>query len=131
MMLPVITIPFLLIGAAACQSHPASTADESAVLAYADPATDMTLQGLSENNLEKYTQYGNEEFKAAIDREVFDNLAAQINGQLGTYESKQFVKIEEQQGYTSVHYKARFSKGEVGVRMVFDKDQQVAGQWFE
>ena len=118
-------------GVIACKSNPSSTPDESAVRAYADPATETTLQGLSENNLTKYTQYGNAEFKAAVTQEILDKTATQINSQLSAYESKEFLRTEEQQGYTIVHYKAKFAKGEVGVRMVFDKDHLVAGQWFE
>jgi hypothetical protein len=118
-------------GAIACKSSPPPTADEGKVRAYADPATETTLQGLSDNNLAKYTQYGNSEFKAAVTQEVFDKAAAQINSQLGAYESKEFLNIEEEDGYTIVHYKAKYEKGEVGVRMVFDHDHLVAGQWFE
>ena len=121
----------LLGGVIACKSSPSSTPDESAIRAYADPATEMTLQGLSENNLAKYTQYANSEFKAAVTQEILDKTATQINSQLGAYVSKEFLKTEEQDGYTIVHYKAKYSKGEVGIRMVFDKNHLVAGQWFE
>ena len=114
-----------------CKSNTSSTLDESAIRAYADPATETTLQGLSENNLEKYTQNGNSEFRTAVTQEVLDEAAGQINSQLGTYVSKEFLSIEEKEGYIVVHYKAKYSKGEVGIRMVFDKDHLVAGQWFE
>jgi len=118
-------------GVIACKSSPSSTPDESAIRAYADPATETTLQGLSENNLAKYTQYANSEFKAAVTQEILDKTATQINSQLGAYVSKEFLKTEEQDGYTIVHYKAKYSKGEMGIRMVFDKNHLVAGQWFE
>jgi hypothetical protein len=118
-------------GIVACPSEPTTPPDESAVRAYADPATETTLQGLSEANLEKYTQYGNDDFKAAVTPEVFAEAVAQINSQLGAYQSKEFLSTDEQQGYIVVHYRAKFAKGETGVRMVFDKDHLVAGQWFE
>jgi len=86
---------------------------------------------MSENNLAKYTQYGNSEFKAAVTQEMLDEAATQMSDQLGAYVSKEFLKTEEQDGYTIVHYKAKYSKGEVGIRMVFDKNHLVAGQWFE
>jgi hypothetical protein len=121
----------ILGGAVSCQSSSSSNIDESAVRAYADPATETTLQGLSENNLAKYTQYGNPEFKAAVTQEILDEAATKISGQLGAYESKEFLRIEEQGGYIIVHYKAKYEKGEVGIRMVFDLDHLVAGQWFE
>jgi len=121
----------LLSGAVACKSSPSSTTEESAVRAYADPATEITLHGLSESNLAKYTQYGNSEFKAAVTQEILDETATSMSEQLGAYESKEFLSTEEQDGYTIVHYKAKYAKDEVGIRMVFDKDHLVAGQWFE
>ena len=121
----------IVYGAIACKSSPSSTPDESAIRAYADSATETTLQGLSENNLAKYTQNANLEFKAAVTQEILDKTATQINSQLGNYISKEFLRVEEQDGYIVVHYKAKYAKGEVGIRMVFDKDHLVAGQWFE
>ena len=126
----------LAFGLAACSGSPTSSpsptqTDVSSIRAYADPATETTMQGLSESDLAKYIQNGNAAFKAALTQEVFDQTVAQINSQLGAYESKEFLKTEEQDGYTIVHYKAKFAKGEVGIRMVFDADHLVAGQWFE
>jgi hypothetical protein len=128
--LPVFVLT-LLVGVIACESNQSSTLDENTVRAYADPATETTLQGLSENNLAKYTQYGNAVFKAALTQEALDTASAQINSQFGAFKSKEFLSVEEQEGYIIVHYKAKYDKGEVGVRMVFDNDHLVAGQWFE
>jgi hypothetical protein len=116
-------------GLTACNNQP-STIDAVAIRAYADPATETTLIGLSESNLEKYTQYGDTSFKALTQAKL-DEASTQIKNQLGVYQSKDFLRIELQQGYIIVHYKAKYSKGETGVRMVFDQNQLVAGQWFE
>jgi hypothetical protein len=118
----------------ACSSTPASTtenAEVTAIRAYADPATRVTLEGLSESNLAKYTQYANAGFKAALTQDILDKTYAQIKGQLGNFVSITFVKTEQQAPYTLVHYKAKYEKGEVGVKMVFDADKLIAGQWFE
>lgn len=58
-MLVLNALPVLIGGVVACQPSPPSSSDENSVRAFADPATDMTLQGLSEGSLAKYTQYGN------------------------------------------------------------------------
>jgi len=121
----------VIAGSSACSSGTNSPLDEKTVRAYADPATETTLQGLSEDNLAKYAQYGNAAFKAALTQQVLDQTYEQVHSQLGAYVSKQYLSVEEQQGYYVVHYKATFEKGEVGVRMVFDADHLVAGQWFE
>jgi len=98
---------------------------------YARTATETILLGLSEKDLEKYTQYGNAVFKGAVTQEVLDNAAALIEGQYGAYKSIEFLSVEEQDGYTHVHYKATYENGKIGVRMVFDAEHLVAGQWFE
>jgi hypothetical protein len=112
-------------------SSPSSTADVSAIRAYADPATITTMQGLSENNRDKYIQNGTPEFKAAVTQEVFDKTASQVISKLGNFVSIEFINTEEQDVYTIVHYKAKYAKGQQGIRMVFDTNHQVAGQWFE
>lgn len=127
----------MAVAGTACSSTPSGTTTatptgtEAAIRAYADPATTTTLQGLSEDNLAKYTQYADAQFKAAVTQPVLDQTYAQINGQLGAFKSITFLSTEEQQGYTIVHYRATYAKGETGVRMVFDADHKVAGQWFE
>ena len=126
-----VIVPVIVLGIISCKSNSSSTDVEDSVRDYADPATETTLEGLGENNLEKYIQYGNAEFKAAVTQQILDATAAQISSELGSYVSKEFLSTEEQEGYTIVHYKATFTKGDVGIRMVFDKDHKVAGQWFE
>jgi len=121
----------IISGSIACTSSSSPASDESAIRDYADPATETTLQGLSESNLAKYTQNANSEFKAAVTQEILDKTATQIDSQLGNYVSKEFLRMEEQEGYFIVHYKAQYTEGEVGIKMVFDKDHLVAGQWFE
>lgn len=98
---------------------------------YARAATETTMQGLSEDNLAKYTQYGDAAFKAAVTQEVLDKAAGPISDQYGAYESLTYLSTETKDQYTVVHYRAKFAKGEIGVRMVFDQDHLVAGQWFE
>jgi len=116
-------------GAVACK--PAPALDVEAIRAYADPAAETTLQGLSEDNLAKYTEYGNPQFKAAVDQAKLDQVAAQISAQLGAYVSKEYLSVEQVQGYIVVHYRATYEKGQAGIRMVFDQDHRVAGQFFE
>jgi hypothetical protein len=126
-----VIVPVLVLGFISCNSNSSPEDGEDSVRDYADPATETTLEGLSENNLEKYIQYGNAEFKAAVTQQILDATVAQISSELGSYVSKEFLSTEEQEGYIIVHYKAKFTKGDVGIRMVFDEDHKVAGQWFE
>lgn len=131
-LISLLAILLILIGSsAACTSGPSSDSEESAIRDYADPATETMLQGLSESNLAKYTQNANSIFKAAVTQEILDTTATQMDSQLGKYTSKEFLSFEKQEGYIIVHYKAKYTKSEVGIRMIFDKDHLVTGQWFE
>jgi hypothetical protein len=127
----ILVILGLICGLIACKSSASTTLDANSARIYADSATETTLQGLSENSLAKYIQNGNSQFKAAVTKENFDQIAGQLLDQLGTYVSKEYLSTEEIQGYVVVHYKATYTKGSVGVRMAFDKDHLVAGQFFE
>jgi hypothetical protein len=98
---------------------------------YARAETETTIKGLSDDNLEEYTRYGNADFKAAVTQDVLDKAAGPLNDQFGAYESIEYLSTETQDQYTIVHYRVKFAKGELGVRMVFDQDHLVAGQWFE
>jgi hypothetical protein len=89
------------------------------------------MQGLSEDNLAKYTQYASPEFKAALTQDILDKTANQLKSQIGTYVSKEFLSTAQQDVYTIVHYKAKYTKSSVGIKMVFDQNHLVAGQWFE
>ncbi len=106
-------------------------AEIAAVRAYADPATETTLRGLSADDIAQYTRYFNEATKAAVTAEIVHKTASQLNAQLGRYVSKEYRRIEQKSGYIIVHYRAKYDRGEVGIRMVFDSNQLVAGQWFE
>jgi ABC-type glycerol-3-phosphate transport system substrate-binding protein len=105
--------------------------DEATVRAFADEATTVTMQGLSEHDLAKYTSRANAVFKAALDEATFEASAAAIEQQIGTFESATYKSWEMAEGYIIVHYSAKYSGGTLGVRMVFDDDHLVAGQWFE
>ena len=121
----------LAIGIIGCKSDPTATPETDAIRAYADPATETTLQGLSQNDLEQYTRYGNAAFKAAVTQEILTQTADQLNAQLGDFSAIKFLRTESEGGYTIVHYQAQYAEGEIGIRMIFDQNQLIAGQWFE
>ena len=126
---PVIILVFLFAVLSGCGQSTTTTALPEPD--YSRAITETTLQGMSERDLEKYSRYGNAEFKAAVTQEILDATAVPLNEQLGAYESLEYRYTEEQDEYTIVHYRVKYAKGELGVRMVFDRDHLVAGQWFE
>jgi hypothetical protein len=126
---PVILLVFLFAALAGCGES--TTTTPSPEPDYARAITETTLQGLSDSNLEAYTRHGTAEFKAAVTQEILDATAGPLKEQYGAYESLEYLYTEQQDQYTIVHYRVKYARGELGVRMVFDRDHLVAGQWFE
>ena len=117
-------------GCSQAGSTPLSTTPNP-VQSYADPATIVMFQGLSENDLSKYLQYCNADMKAAVSSDVLSATSKPLTAQYGQFQSIQFLSTENQNAYVIVHYKAKFTKGDLKVRMVFDANHLIAGQWFE
>jgi len=71
----------------------------------------------------------------SIPRDAFGQLAAQLEEKVGTYrnESKEYLNAYEEDGFTSVHYQAQFSKDSVLVTVVLDIGEKirVSGLWFD
>ena len=120
-----LTLSTLIFGAISCKS------EEDSIRDYADPATEAMLKGMSDSDYDQYIEHANDAFKAALTEEMFDLSAAQINSQLGAFKSIEYTSYEDQEGLVIVHYTAKYEKMEVGIRMVFDSDKLIAGQWFE
>jgi hypothetical protein len=98
---------------------------------YAHAIADAMMKGLSNDNLEEYIRYGDAQFKAAVTQEILDAAAIPLKDKYGEYESITYISTETSDQFTIFHYRAKFSQDEIGLRMVFDQDHLVAGQFFE
>jgi hypothetical protein len=101
------------------------------VQVYADPATQAVLRGLSENDYAQFIQYCNADMRAALTQEKFSQTSTQLLRQVGPFISLKFLSTETRDNYVIVHYEAKYEKTALKIRMVFDGDHKVAGQWFE
>ncbi len=110
-----------------------SPADIPAIRAYADQETEITLQGLSQNDYTGYSRYFNQKMKDAVTAEVFTRTATLINGAIGGYVSKDFESVQQQGGMTVVVYRAQYSSEPEGVtvKVIFDQDHLITGLWFD
>ena len=103
---------------------------------YADAIAEGILQAMNDNDYPRYSEHFNEVMKNAVPENVFPQGNTLIKARIGDYVSKEFWKVEEEDSYTVVHYKAKFTKepGDVLVRVVFQEitgKVYVAGLWFD
>ncbi len=104
---------------------------------YASSITEGILIGINENNYTKFSEYFDEDMKAALPEATFEQLTTSIKAQIGDYilDSKEFDKIITSGIYTDVFYRAKFTQGlEFIVHVSFhesDGEIYVNGFWFE
>ena len=118
----------LIISVSACVTKAEPT--------YASQITEGILQAMNDNDYIKYTEHFDEIMKNATPEPVFRQTNTLIKSKVGDYLSKEFWKVEDKGSYTTVHYKAKFTKEpkDVIVRVVFQEIEgeiYVSGLWFD
>ena len=103
---------------------------------YAGAIAEGILQALSENDYAKHSEHFDEMMKNSVPESVFEQTATAIKEKIGDYVSKTFWKVTEQDIYTVVIYKARFTQEpeDVIVRVIFQEisgEIYVSGLWFD
>lgn len=104
--------------------------------AAADPVTDRLLTGLNENNYRKFSSDFDQGMKENFSEAHFRTIHADIKAKIGDYISRQFVGMEEKDGYKIMIYHAVFSKEQqkVVVRTVVSElngQLYVSGFWLD
>ncbi|MCK4368852.1 MAG: DUF3887 domain-containing protein [Dehalococcoidales bacterium] len=92
-----------IAGASAC-------ATEMAEPDYANQIVESALQGMSDGDYAKFTEYFSPAAQSAMDETTFDEASQLIKSLIGDYIDKEFWKAEEDGEYTIVYYKANFSQ---------------------
>ena len=91
---------------------------------YANQMTESALQGISDGNYTKFTEYFSPTVKMLMTETAFYETSQQVTSLIGDYRDKEFWKVETtEDGYTAVYYKARFSDEpeDVIVRVYFEE----------
>jgi hypothetical protein len=112
-----------------------SKVDETSLRIYADPMVENILASIETEDLAKFTMNMDATMKAAYTPEVFANLHSLLQGKVGDYGTKTFVKAERSGSYIVTYYKATYSNEPAGVtvKVVFSVNTGgaalVSGLW--
>jgi len=117
----------------ACTSQP--RVDVNQVRSYADPIAENILTAINTDDYAKYSENFDDVMKTAMPEALFQQTNAAIKDKIGEYISKEFWKIDTQNQYTIVFYKARFTQetADVTVQIAFHEvsgKNLVSGLWF-
>jgi len=101
---------------------------------YASEITENILLSLDKGDYQSYCRDFEEEMKEAVDIDTFIQASIFIQSKIGEYQSKEFLRVETEKGYTIVHYTAKFSDepADVTVSVAFDDSGDrvlVSGLW--
>lgn len=104
------------------------------IRSYADPIAKSILLGMQEDDYAVYSGYFTETMKNSMPQEVFLEQNIIIKSKIGDYVSETFWKIEKNDSYIIVYYKARFSEEDkdVIIKIVLQEIENkmyVAGLW--
>lgn len=103
---------------------------------YADQITESALQGMSDGDHAKFTEYFSPAAKSAMDEATFEEVSQIIQSTIGDYIDKEFWRTEENGLYTIFYYKANFSEepADVIITVAFeeiDGEMYISGFLFD
>jgi len=103
---------------------------------YASEITENVLTGLNQSDFAGFSRDFDDTMKTAFTEQAFAQTRDLIKSKVGDYQSKQYLKTEEKEPYTTVYYKAQFTNEPDGVivRIVFQEiggKPLVSGLWFD
>lgn len=111
--------------------------DIDEVRAYADLMTEDILVAMNEGDYEQFSEGFSADMKEAMPQAVFDDvIRGRIQGAVGEYMSKGFLRAERHDAGVLVSYEADFTEepDAVIVRVFFreiEVDMYVSGLWFD
>ena len=127
----------LAVGVVACapQERDLSPDEAEAVRRELEPMVENLLAGLQSGDYAVFSRDFDGQMKNAIPESGLADMTAQLDGTLGAYISREFVKAEEVRIFTALLYDARFEDEEhVTIRVVFREKGGVwlvTGLWFD
>lgn len=106
------------------------------VQALADSILDNLLAGFNEGNYQKYAKDFDPTLKESLPEKKFEQVRSEILNKIGTYQSRTYLGFLNQNKFTVVLWKGKFSKttSDVLIKLVTSKRQDkvvVVGLWFQ
>jgi hypothetical protein len=93
------------------------------VQAAADPILDNLLAGFNEGNYQKYSQDFDATLKESLPEARFKQVRSEITNKLGHYQSRRYLGFLNQNKFTAVLWKGKFSQSasDVLIKLILSK----------
>lgn len=125
----------MVLAAALAGADLIGTSDQQ-VQAAADPILDNLLAGFNDDNYQKYARDFDPTLKESLPEERFRQVRGEILKKIGKYQSRKYLGFLNQNKFTVVLWKGKFSEAEsdVLIKLVTSKRPDkivVVGLWFQ
>lgn len=110
-----------------CTSKPAATPVSAPEL---ETAARTFVDFLVESKFEEACGMFNEEMAAAMSPAELKATWDKLIGQIGAFREVTESKVTKEGGHKVVDVTCNFAEGPINIRVVFDKEEKVAGLWF-
>jgi hypothetical protein len=135
---PILISCFLLLFAfilANCSTAKKIDADEKeTVSALVTPKIDSMMQGFSDNNYQKFSEFFDPKLLTGMPESGFNDTRKMITEKIGNYQSYTISNMLKTQNFITVICSATFDNEEkVTIRVIFDPntDYAISGIWFD
>lgn len=95
--------------------------DKESAVKITDPIMDKTMEGLNENNYEKFTQYYTDSYKKSFPESSFFNFTEGFYKNPGKYISREVYEVRPIENGVLIHYKGVFdTRDNVAITVTFE-----------
>ncbi len=118
-----------------CSTAKKVDADEKEkITALVTPRIDSMMQGFSENNYQKFSEFFDAKMLTGMPESGFNDLQKMITEKIGNYQSYEIVDILKTNNFITVICNAAFdNEDKVTIRLIFDPDADyaISGIWID
>ena len=118
-----------------CSTAKKVDADEKEkITALVTPRIDSMMQGFSENNYQKFSEFFDAKMLTGMPESGFNDLQKMITEKIGNYQSYEIVDILKTNNFITVICNAAFdNEDKVTIRLIFDPDAEyaISGIWID
>ncbi|NMC58276.1 MAG: DUF3887 domain-containing protein [Candidatus Methanofastidiosa archaeon] len=108
-----------IIGFAGCTTY--EDFDKESAIKITDPIIENTMEGINENNYEKYSEYLTDSYKKSFTEKSFLEFTEGFYQNPGKYISKELYEIRPINNGVLIHYKGTFEKKDnVAITVTFE-----------
>jgi hypothetical protein len=125
---------FVVILGSCSTAKKVDTDEKEKISDVVSPRIDSMMQGFSENNYQKFSEFFDAKMLTGMPESGFNDLQKMITEKIGNYQSYEIADILKTNNFITVICNATFdNEDKVTIRLIFDPDAEyaISGIWID